>query len=47
MASSGQRQHVFVAEELGPGRHQRDEEESDMEIVRLPIALFEQKAQKR
>src|ERR1700685_3588155 len=38
-----QRQHVFVAEELVPGPHQRDEEESDMEIVRLPIALFEQK----
>jgi ADP-ribose pyrophosphatase len=38
-----QRQHVFVAEELVPGPHQRDDEESDMEIVRLPIALFEQK----
>jgi ADP-ribose pyrophosphatase len=38
-----QRQHVFVAEELVPGPHQRDEEESDMEIVRLPIAVFEQK----
>ncbi len=38
-----QRQHVFVAEELVPGTHQRDPEESDMEIVRLPIAVFEQK----
>ena len=38
-----QRQHVFVAEELVPGPHERDEEESDMEIVRVPIALFEQK----
>ncbi len=33
-----QRQHVFVAEELAPGPHERDEEEADMEIVRLPIA---------
>jgi len=38
-----QRQHVFVAEELVPGGHQRDPEESDMEIVRMPIAVFEQK----
>jgi ADP-ribose pyrophosphatase len=38
-----QRQHVFVAEELQLGEHQRDAEESDMEIVRLPIATFEQK----
>ena len=38
-----QRQHVFVAEELVPGPYQRDAEESDMEIVRLPIAAFEQK----
>src|SRR5271165_894676 len=38
-----QRQHVFVAEELVPGGHQRDPEESDMEIVRMPIAAFEQK----
>ena len=37
------RQHVFVAEELAPGRHQRDPEESDMEIVRMPIPAFEQK----
>ena len=34
---------VFVAEELVQGPHQRDAEESDMEIVRLPIAVFEQK----
>ena len=38
-----QRQHVFVAEELVPGPYQRDAEESDMEIVRLPIVAFEQK----
>jgi hypothetical protein len=38
-----QRQHVFVAEELTPGSHLRDQEELDMEIVRLPIATFEQK----
>ena len=38
-----QRQHVFVAEELVPRGHQRDPEESDMEIVRMPIAAFEQK----
>ena len=38
-----QRQHVFVAEELVPGGHQRDPEESDMEIVRMPIPAFEQK----
>src|SRR5450432_4206483 len=38
-----QRQHVFVAEDLVPGAHQRDAEESDMEIIRLPISDFEQK----
>jgi len=38
-----QRQHVFVAEELVPGTHERDVEESDMEIIRLPISVFEQK----
>ncbi len=38
-----QRQHVFVAEELVAVGHQRDPEESDMEIVRMPIAAFEQK----
>jgi ADP-ribose pyrophosphatase len=38
-----QRQHVFVAEDLIPGAHQRDAEESDMEIIRLPISDFEQK----
>jgi ADP-ribose pyrophosphatase len=39
-----QRQHVFVAEELVPGPPQeRDTEESDMEIIRLPITAFEQK----
>ena len=38
-----QRQHVFVAEELTPGPTQRDHEESDMEVIRMPIAAFEQK----
>jgi 8-oxo-dGTP pyrophosphatase MutT (NUDIX family) len=38
-----QRQHVFVAEELAAGAHERDVEESDMEIIRLPIATFERK----
>ena len=38
-----QRQHVFVAEELTPGPTQRDHEESDMEVIRLPIIDFEQK----
>jgi ADP-ribose pyrophosphatase len=38
-----QRQHVFVAEELVAGSHQRDPEESDMEIVRIPIVAFEEK----
>ncbi|HTF67659.1 MAG TPA: NUDIX hydrolase [Edaphobacter sp.] len=38
-----QRQHVFVVEELTPGPHERDHEEADMEIVRLPITHFEEK----
>ena len=38
-----QRQHVFVAEDLVRGAHERDAEESDMEVVRLPIAAFEEK----
>jgi ADP-ribose pyrophosphatase len=38
-----QRQHVFVAEELTPGPTQRDHEESDMQVLRLPIPAFEQK----
>jgi 8-oxo-dGTP pyrophosphatase MutT (NUDIX family) len=40
---SRQRQFVFVAEELVQGPHDRDPEETDMEIIRLPIAVFEQK----
>jgi hypothetical protein len=31
-----QPQHIFVAEGLTPGPHDRDHEEADMEIVRLP-----------
>lgn len=38
-----QRQHIFVAEGLTPGPHQRDREESDMQVIRLPIAEFERK----
>jgi ADP-ribose pyrophosphatase len=38
-----QRQHIFIAEELTPGAHQRDPEESDMEVIRLPISAFEHK----
>jgi 8-oxo-dGTP pyrophosphatase MutT (NUDIX family) len=38
-----QRQHIFVAEDLKPGPHERDYEEADMEIVRIPIAEFEEK----
>ena len=38
-----QRQHIFVAEDLSPGPHQRDHEEADMEIVRIPITEFEEK----
>ena len=38
-----QRQHVFLAEELTQGPHQRDREESDMEVVRLSIEDFEHK----
>lgn len=38
-----QRQHIFIAEDLTPGPPQRDREESDMEVIRLPIASFEQK----
>jgi ADP-ribose pyrophosphatase len=38
-----QRQFIYVAEDLVQGTHQRDPEESDMEIIRLPIKTFEQK----
>jgi ADP-ribose pyrophosphatase len=38
-----QRQFVFVAEDLRPGPYDRDPEESDMEVMRVPIATFEQK----
>jgi 8-oxo-dGTP pyrophosphatase MutT (NUDIX family) len=37
-----QRQHIFVAEDLALGPHERDPEEDDMEVLRLPIATFEQ-----
>jgi ADP-ribose pyrophosphatase len=35
-------QHIFVAEELTAGPHDRNHEEADMEIVRLPITHFEE-----
>ena len=38
-----QRQHVFIAEELTLGKPERDREESDMEVLRLPISSFEAK----
>lgn len=38
-----QRQHVFVAEDLTLGERERDPEESDLEAVRLPIGVFEEK----
>jgi ADP-ribose pyrophosphatase len=38
-----QRQFIYVAEDLVQGAHDRDPEESDMEIIRLPITTFEQK----
>ena len=39
-----QRQHIYVAEDLTPGPpHQRDYEEADMQVVRLPITTFEEK----
>jgi ADP-ribose pyrophosphatase len=38
-----QRQHIYIAEELTPGPHERDYEEADMQVVRLPIATFEEK----
>ena len=38
-----QRQHVFLAEDLTLGKTQRDQEESDMNVIRLPIVAFERK----
>lgn len=38
-----QRQHMFIAEELKIGETKRDLEEVDMEVIRLPIAAFEEK----
>jgi ADP-ribose pyrophosphatase len=38
-----QRQHIFVAQDLTPGPTARDHEESDMKVVRLPIAEFVQR----
>jgi len=38
-----QRQHVFIAEELTMDAPDRDREESDMEVIRLPILAFEEK----
>ena len=38
-----QRQHIYIAEDLTPGPHQRDYEEADMQVVRLPITAFEEK----
>jgi 8-oxo-dGTP pyrophosphatase MutT (NUDIX family) len=34
-------QHIFLAEQLAPGDHQRDAEESDLEVHRVSVAEFE------
>ena len=36
-----QTQHVFLAEGLTPGEHDRDPEESDLDVHRVPVAEFE------
>jgi len=36
-----QKQHVFLAEGLTQGEHQRDAEESDLEVHRVSVAEFE------
>jgi ADP-ribose pyrophosphatase len=36
-----QAQHVYLAEGLTQGEHQRDAEESDIEVHRVPVAEFE------
>jgi ADP-ribose pyrophosphatase len=38
---ANQKQHVFLAEGLTPGAHDRDEEEHDLIVHRVPIAEFE------
>lgn len=34
-------QHIFLAEGLSPGEHDRDPEEQDMTVHRVPVAAFE------
>jgi 8-oxo-dGTP pyrophosphatase MutT (NUDIX family) len=36
-----QKHYVFLAEGLTPGPHQRDAEESDLEVHRVSVAEFE------
>ena len=36
-----QKHHVFLAEELTQGAHERDAEESDLEVHRVPVTEFE------
>jgi len=36
-----QKQHVFLAEGLTQGEHDRDPEETDLEVHRVPVAEFE------
>jgi 8-oxo-dGTP pyrophosphatase MutT (NUDIX family) len=36
-----QKQHVFLAEGLSQGEHERDAEESDLEVHRVSVAQFE------
>jgi ADP-ribose pyrophosphatase len=37
-----QKHHVFLAEGLTPGEHDRDPEETDLEVHRVPVAEFEE-----
>ncbi len=39
---ANQKQHVFLAEDLRQGNHDRDDEEHDLTVTRMPIAEFEQ-----
>ena len=37
-----QRHHVFLAEDLTAGKTERDPEEGDMQVHRVPVAVFEE-----
>ena len=36
-----QKHHVFLAEDLTPGPHDRDAEEVDLEVFRVTVSEFE------